>query len=88
MVGEVKFGSVKRLGPRYGKTVKVKLGKIESLQRGPHKCPYCHNHKVKRLAVGIWQCKKCNAKFTSKAYFVDKKIKITEKEEIKNGSKV
>ena len=24
--------------------------------------------KVKRLSVGIWNCKKCSSKFTGKAY--------------------
>ena len=80
MAKEINIGSVKRLGSRYGKTVREKLGKIELLQKGPHKCPYCHSYKVKRLAVGIWKCKKCNAKFTGKAYSISKKIKTTEEE--------
>ena len=87
MAKDIKTGSVKRLGSRYGRTVREKLGKIEALQKGPHKCPYCHNYKVKRIATGIWQCQKCNSKFTSKAYFVARKIKISEKEEEKTLKK-
>jgi len=73
-----KYGSTKRFGPRYGRKMKERFGKIEAQQRKKHKCPYCSAEKVKRLAVGIWKCGKCNAKFTSKAYTVGKKAVIKE----------
>ncbi len=76
-----KLGSVKRFGPRYGRTVKHKLAKIEKVIKGKHKCPYCHAEKVKRLSLGIWQCKKCNAKFTGKAYSVSKQMPKEEAKE-------
>jgi large subunit ribosomal protein L37Ae len=63
-------GAVKRFKARYGRTPKLKFGEIEKEQRKLHKCPYCSNVKVKRISVGIWQCRKCNAKFTGKAYTV------------------
>ena len=62
--------SVKRLGSRYGRRVRLRLGNIERVQRALHKCPYCNKVKAKRISVGIWQCKKCNSKFTGKAYTV------------------
>jgi ribosomal protein L37AE/L43A len=31
--------------------------------------------RVKRVAVGIWFCKKCKAKFTGKAYTLAKEEK-------------
>jgi large subunit ribosomal protein L37Ae len=65
-----KLGSVKRFGPRYGRRVKYRLAKIEAVQRAKHVCPYCKAKKVKRIAAGIWQCRKCNAKFTGKAYSI------------------
>ena len=76
MKTEVKLGlgSVKRFGARYGRKLKVKFSKIETEQRKLHKCPYCNKVAVKRIAVGIWNCKKCKAKFTGKAYSVSKKI--------------
>ena len=77
-----KLGSVKRFGARYGRRVKHRLAKIESVQRGKHKCPYCHAQKVKRVAAGIWNCKKCGAKFTGKAYSIKKEtIKQGEEKE-------
>ena len=74
------LGSVKRFGARYGRKPKLKFSKIETEQRKLHKCPYCHKIAVKRIAVGIWGCRKCNAKFTGKAYSVSKKIMIKEAE--------
>ena len=73
-----KLGSVKRFGARYGRRTKEKLAKIEAIQKSKHKCPYCHAMKVKRLSMGIWNCKKCGAKFTGKAYSL-KKIILREK---------
>lgn len=63
-----KLGSTKRFGARYGRTLREKVAKIESVQRARHKCPYCNYEKVRRLASGIWECGKCNSKFTAKAY--------------------
>ena len=70
------ISSIKRVGPRYGRTTRAKVGRIEKLQRSLHKCPYCNNIKVKRIAAGIWQCKKCSSKFANKAYYVSK-VKTT-----------
>ena len=72
-----KLGSTKRFGARYGRKPKKKLAKIEQELRKKQKCPYCSKFQVKRLVVGIWQCRKCKAKFTGKAYSIKKKI-ITE----------
>ena len=69
-----KLGSVKRYGARYGRKLKLKLSKIETEQRKLHKCPYCTKVSVKRVALGIWHCRKCNAKFAGKAYSITKKI--------------
>lgn len=76
------LGSVKRFGARYGRKPKLKFSKIEAEQRRQHKCPYCSKLAVKRIAVGIWQCRKCSAKFTGKAYSVAKKITLKEEKEI------
>ncbi len=81
---EKKFGSIKRFGPRYGRKVKEKLAKIEEEQHRLHKCPYCSHTKAKRLAEGIWFCKKCKTKFTGKAYSIRKKI--TFEEEVEESS--
>ena len=81
MKAEEKLKSVKRFGARYGRKLKLKLSKIEEEQKKLHKCPYCHKIAVKRIAVGIWHCRKCNAKFTGKAYSVSKQIIPKEEKE-------
>jgi len=73
-----KYKSTKRFGPRYGRRMKERFGKIEAIQRAKQKCPFCSAIKVKRLAAGIWNCRKCNAKFAGKAYSVSKKIVVEE----------
>lgn len=71
--------STKRFGPRYGKTTKDRFGAIEKQQQKLYKCPYCSREQVKRQASGIWECKKCGAKFASKAYSVSKVSTIQSK---------
>lgn len=74
-------GAVKRLGPRYGRKIRHKLSELEAEQKKKHLCPYCHKTSVKRVAVGIWQCESCNAKFTNKAYTVTYATKLKEEVE-------
>ena len=69
---KTQFGSVKRYGPRYGRTLKNKAGKIEKMQKDEYDCPKCHYKKVKRVSKGVWACEKCSAKFASKAYTIAK----------------
>ena len=68
------LGSAKRFGARYGRKTKLKFSKVETEQRKFHKCPYCNKIAVKRLSMGIWACRKCDAKFTGKAYSVTRII--------------
>ncbi len=63
-----KVGSAGRFGPRYGKTIRQKVSRIEARMRSTHGCPYCLTRKVKRVFVGVWKCHKCQAKFAGRAY--------------------
>jgi len=63
-----KVGSAGRFGARYGKKVREKVAEIEREMRKRHVCPVCDMPYVKRLASGIWVCKKCGAKFAGGAY--------------------
>jgi len=65
-----KAKSAGRFGPRYGKTVRARLVKVEEKQRKKQKCPFCQKLGVKRLSKGIWHCKKCNKKFASDTYYL------------------
>jgi large subunit ribosomal protein L37Ae len=62
------FKGVKRFGARYGRRLRQKLGMIENLSRRLQKCPYCNFVKAKKVALGIFECRKCGAKFASRAY--------------------
>ena len=61
-----------RFGARYGRSVRTKILEIESLQRKKQKCIFC-NGIAKRLSKGIWHCKKCDKKFASHVYLLNKK---------------
>lgn len=90
-MAEKKLMTVKRFGARYGRKIKYKVAKIEEELKKKHKCPYCTSFRAKRTAVGIWQCRKCGAKFTGKAYSITKRVMFEElmpeeaKEQIKEG---
>ncbi len=66
--------STKRFGPRYGPRLKNKNAQIEAVQRSKQTCPYCKKQAVKRMSTGIWHCRKCDKKFTGKAYSIKEKI--------------
>ncbi len=63
------MSSTGRFGARYGATVKKRVEKVEAVQRQKHQCPYCNRYTVKRVATGIFECKKCGKRFTGKAYW-------------------
>ena len=64
------LGSTRRFGPRYGRTVKHKLAKIEAQQHSRHTCPYCSRQAARRKSVGIWHCGKCDSTFAARAYMI------------------
>jgi len=71
-----KLGSAARYGPRYGTKTKKVVAAIEKLSKQPQVCPYCERPALKRLAAGIWKCKKCGVKFAGGAYFPKTAIKV------------
>ncbi len=65
----VKAGTTGRFGPRYGTRTKKIVAVIEAEQKKPQQCQRCERFALKRLAAGIWLCKKCGVKFAGGAYF-------------------
>ena len=63
-----KVGSTGRLGPKYGRRIRVMLKKVEEKQKVLYVCPSCKKKSLKRLSAGIWQCKKCKTKLAGGAY--------------------
>lgn len=64
-----KIGAAGRFGVRYGKKDRQIFAEIERVQKQRHVCPNCDLPYVKRIAKGIWECKKCKIKFTGLAYY-------------------
>ena len=66
-----KLGPAARFGARYGRSIREKVAEIEMLYKNRTlKCPFCKYKAVKRVAYGIWRCKKCGKVFAGKAYTI------------------
>jgi len=64
-----KVGITSKYGPRYGTKTKKVVLEIEKREEKSRVCPYCERKALKRIAAGIWFCKKCKTKFAGAAYF-------------------
>jgi large subunit ribosomal protein L37Ae len=73
-IGEQKMGNTKKVGTagrfssRYGVGIRKRVLAVEAKQNSDHSCPFCGFSKVKREAAGLFNCHKCQAKFTGGAY--------------------
>jgi large subunit ribosomal protein L37Ae len=72
MVKTRKVKSAGRYGARYGRSVRNKITEVESRQRKKQYCIFCKKGVCKRVSKGIWHCDKCNKRFASHVYYLDK----------------
>jgi len=63
-----KVKSTGRYGSRYGVGIRKRVAKVEERQNIVATCPFCKFKRIKRKAAGLFECKKCGAKFTGGAY--------------------
>lgn len=70
MTSTKKVGSTGRFGVRYGLTIKQKVLAVEKKQKSKFECPSCAKLSVKRVAKGIWSCRKCNHKFAGGTFYL------------------
>ena len=63
-----KVGTTGRFGSRYGVGVKKRVLAVEIRQNQEPSCPFCGFAKVRREAAGLFNCKKCEARFAGGAY--------------------
>lgn len=57
--------------PRYGLKTRQQYTKYSEAAKALYFCKFCLCKKVKRVAIGIWHCKKCNIKTSGGAYYPD-----------------
>ena len=65
-----KIAQAGRFGVRYGKKIRESVNAVEIKQRAKQKCPFCSKLAAKRVAKGVWECKYCEKKFASGAYYL------------------
>jgi len=73
MASKSKHSPAGRYGSRYGSRLRKKVSLVEAVQRKKSTCPSCAHEGVKRVAKGIWQCRKCDYKFAGGTYAPFKK---------------
>ena len=61
-----KVGIAGKYGSRYGIRIRRKILEVE--KKKSKECPFCGRKQLKRIASGVWECKKCNSKFAGGAY--------------------
>lgn len=74
-----KVGPTRGLGSRYGATVRKRYIKVVKEMKKTHRCPQCGLQRVKRISVGVWQCRKCGFTFTGGAYTPITKLGVVAK---------
>ncbi|MFX1302731.1 MAG: 50S ribosomal protein L37ae [Promethearchaeota archaeon] len=67
-----KVGVTATYGARYGSTLRKRARLILEKMKGDIKCPRCETKgTIHRISTGIWHCKKCEARFTGGAYYIE-----------------
>ena len=74
-----KVGPTRGFGSRYGAMVRKRYIRIVTEMKKPHRCPQCGLMRVKRISVGVWECRKCGFTFTGGAYTPTTKLGIVAK---------
>ncbi len=68
MSGTKKIGAAGKYGVRYGRSIRAGILKVHAQRHAPNRCPNCRKIALRRIAAGIWTCKKCSLKFAGKAH--------------------
>lgn len=63
-----KVGSTGRFKGCYGVGIKKRVLAVENRAKAKVPCPFCGFERIKRVAAGLFVCRKCDAKFTGGAY--------------------
>jgi large subunit ribosomal protein L37Ae len=63
-----KVGLAGRYGARYGVRIRKQIQTVEKAKGKSYECPRCRQVAVRRVASGIWKCRRCDLKFAGGAY--------------------
>ena len=79
-----KVAMTRGFGARYGSTLRKRYIKVVKEAKRTHKCPQCGNEAVKRMSVGVWNCRKCSVTFAGGAYTPVTKLGVVAKRQVKS----
>ena len=74
-----KVGICGKYGARYGATLRKVVKKFEISQHATYVSPFCGKNSVRRVAGGIWKCKRTNKKIAGGCYQLATTAAVTAK---------
>jgi large subunit ribosomal protein L37Ae len=81
-----KVGNTGWMGPRYGIRIRRRVLDIDRAREAAAACPKCATVTVRRVAAGVFECRRCGNKFASGAYLFTPPPPITRSEKDASGA--
>lgn len=75
-----KVGNTGWMGPRYGIRIRRRVLELDRAREAAAACPKCSTVTVRRIAAGVFECRRCGNKFASGAYLFSPPPPITRAE--------
>ena len=75
-----KVGNTGWMGPRYGIRIRRRVLELDRQRRKPAACPRCSTVTIHRVSTGVFECRRCGARYASGAYLFSPPPPITRSE--------
>lgn len=75
-----KIGPTGWMGARYGIRIRRRVLDIDRARKRPAACPRCSTVTLRRVASGIFECRRCGTRYASNAYLFSPPPPITRTE--------
>jgi large subunit ribosomal protein L37Ae len=75
-----KVGRTGWMGPRYGIRIRRRVLDIDTQKSARSACPKCSTVTIRRVASGVYECRRCGNRFASGAYVFSPPPPITRTE--------
>jgi large subunit ribosomal protein L37Ae len=75
-----KVGNTGWMGPRYGIRIRRRVLDIDRARSPNTACPRCSTVTLRRVASGVFECRRCGTRFASGAYLFTPPPPITRAE--------